>query len=136
MSTTWKACLPFLKKDDGRGAIETVWHMAANSDIQAGGRDPDLDFRLTFLTTHNVLKMMQVLNIPQLVFASSSAIYGDHDGVLRRGHRTVAACVQLRGDETGFGREHHGGGGAVFEARLDLPVSQCHWQSRHAWCDI
>jgi len=77
-----EACLPFLKKDDGRGAIETVWHMAANSDIQAGGRDPDLDFRLTFLTTHNVLKMMQVLNIPQLVFASSSAIYGDHDGVL------------------------------------------------------
>lgn len=78
-----EACVAFLREDARQGTIETVWHMAANSDIQAGGRDPDLDFRLTFLTTHNVLKMMQVLNIPQLVFASSSAIYGDHDGVLK-----------------------------------------------------
>src|ERR1051326_4471304 len=37
--------------------IATVWHMAANSDIQAGGRDPDIDLRLTFLTTYNVLKV-------------------------------------------------------------------------------
>jgi UDP-glucose 4-epimerase len=63
--------------------IETVWHLAANSDIQAGGQDPDVDLRLTFLTTFNVLKAMQTLNIPQVVFASSSAIYGEHDGVLR-----------------------------------------------------
>jgi UDP-glucose 4-epimerase len=78
-----EACLAFLRKDAGQGTIETVWHLAANSDIQEGGRDPDLDFRLTFLTTHNVLKMMHALNIPQIVFASSSAIYGDHDGVLK-----------------------------------------------------
>jgi UDP-glucose 4-epimerase len=78
-----EAFFGFMRKDAGQGPIETVWHMAANSDIQAGGRDPDLDLRLTFLTTHNVLKMMQTLNIPQLVFASSSAIYGDHDGVLK-----------------------------------------------------
>ena len=78
-----EACLAFLRKDAAHGSVKTIWHLAANSDIQAGGRDPDLDLRLTFLTTHNVLKMMQVLNIPQLVFASSSAIYGDHDGVLK-----------------------------------------------------
>ena len=66
-----EACLAFLRKDAGRDPIKTVWHLAANSDIQAGGRDPDLDLRLTFLTTHNVLKMMQALSIPQLVFASS-----------------------------------------------------------------
>src|SRR5271157_5731559 len=73
-------CLAFLRKKAGQGTIKTVWHLAANSDIQAGGRDADLDLRLTFLTTHNVLKMMQLMNIPQMVFASSSAIYGDHDG--------------------------------------------------------
>jgi UDP-glucose 4-epimerase len=78
-----EACLAYLRKDSDVGPIKTVWHMAANSDIQAGGRDPDLDLRLTFLTTHNVVKMMQTLKISQLVFASSSAIYGDHDGVLR-----------------------------------------------------
>ena len=80
-----EACLAFLREDASRGPIKTVWHLAANSDIQAGGRDPDLDLRLTFLTTHHVLKMMQALNIPQIVFASSSAIYGDHDGVLEGG---------------------------------------------------
>lgn len=75
-------CLAFLRKAAEQGAIETVWHMAANSDIQAGVRDPDIDLRLTFLTTHNVLKMMQALSVKEIVFASSSAIYGAHDGVL------------------------------------------------------
>jgi len=78
-----EASLAFLREDAARGPIKTVWHMAANSDIQAGGRDPDVDLRLTFLTTYNVLKMMHSLHIPQLVFASSSAIYGDHDGLLK-----------------------------------------------------
>jgi UDP-glucose 4-epimerase len=77
------SALAFLRQEAAPESIATVWHMAANSDIQAGGADPDLDFRLTFLTTHNVLKMMHVLNIPQIVFASSSAIYGAHDGVLK-----------------------------------------------------
>jgi UDP-glucose 4-epimerase len=76
-------CLAFLQKDTARGPIKTVWHMAANSDIQAGGRDPDRDLNLTFLTTHNTVKLMQALKIPQLVFASSSAIYGAHDGELK-----------------------------------------------------
>lgn len=75
-----EATLAFLRP---RRPIQTVWHLAANSDIQAGGWDPDLDLRLTFLTTHNVLKTMQTLDIPQIVFASSSAIYGEHDGALR-----------------------------------------------------
>lgn len=75
--------LAYLRANSGQTPITTVWHMAANSDIQAGGRDPDIDLRLTFLTTHNVLKMMQALKIPQIVFASSSAIYGAHDGALQ-----------------------------------------------------
>lgn len=78
-----EACLDFLRAQAAGGPIETVWHLAANSDIQAGGRDPDVDLRLTFLTTYNVLKMMQALAIPQIVFASSSAIYGAHEGELR-----------------------------------------------------
>ncbi|MDB6019010.1 MAG: dTDP-glucose 4,6-dehydratase [Pedosphaera sp.] len=77
------AGIAFLREETARGPIETVWHMAANSDIQAGGRDPDVDLRLTFLTTYHTLQMMQALNIPQLVFASSSAIYGEHDGELK-----------------------------------------------------
>jgi len=75
------ACLEFLKP---LGADwETLWHMAANSDIQAGGVNPEVDLTATFLTTYNSLKLMQELSIPEVAFASSSAIYGDHQGVLR-----------------------------------------------------
>ena len=75
-------CLEFLSAKAAGRSIDTVWHLAANSDIQAGVRDPDVDLRLTFLTTFNVLKMMHELRIPRIVFASTSAIYGDRDGAL------------------------------------------------------
>jgi UDP-glucose 4-epimerase len=76
-------CVTFLRSQTDRHPIDTVWHLAANSDIQAGGRDPDVDLRLTFMTTYNVLKVMQALGIGRILFASSSAIYGEHDGPLR-----------------------------------------------------
>src|SRR4051812_4383027 len=75
-------CLEFLKGEAGATGIQTMWHMAANSDIQAGGVNPDVDLNSTFLTTYNALKLMQALGIPEIAFASSSAIYGEHDGLL------------------------------------------------------
>ena len=78
-----EACLEFLRGEAARGPIKTVWHLAANSDIPAGVRDPEVDLKLTYMTTYNVLKMMRALYIPQIVFASSSAIYGEHEGALR-----------------------------------------------------
>jgi UDP-glucose 4-epimerase len=75
------ACQAFIRSE--AAPIETVWHLAANSDIQAGGNNPDIDLNLTFLTTYHVLKLMQALAIPQIAFASTSAIYGEHPGLLR-----------------------------------------------------
>lgn len=72
--------------DDLRGAmseinatspIREVWHLAANSDIPAGVSNPDIDFRDTFLTTYNLLRVMEDLGIGCLCFASTSAVYGD-----------------------------------------------------------
>jgi UDP-glucose 4-epimerase len=57
--------------------IEEVWHFAANSDIQAGIFDPEIDFRDTFLTTYNTLRIMKKFEIQKIFFASSSAVYGD-----------------------------------------------------------
>lgn len=62
--------------------LDCVWHMAANSDIGAGAENPEIDFRNTFLTTFHVLRMMRDFEIPHLAFASSSAVYGDHPGLL------------------------------------------------------
>jgi len=72
----------FLKAQTKSGPIDTVWHLAANSDIQAGGANPDIDLERTFLTTYNTLKIMQEFGIPQIVFASTSAIYGELGGAL------------------------------------------------------
>jgi len=57
--------------------VAHVWHLAANSDIPAGVADPRIDRDRTFLTTFAVLEAMRRHGIPELHFASSSAIYGD-----------------------------------------------------------
>lgn len=59
------------------GAIDEVWHLAANSDIPAGVADADVDLKDTFLTTAEILRCMKAKRIGKLYFASSSAIYGD-----------------------------------------------------------
>jgi UDP-glucose 4-epimerase len=64
------------------GAAQTVWHMAANSDISAGVADARIDLRNTFLTTFHVLEAMREFHIPMLAFASSSAVYGNLPGAL------------------------------------------------------
>lgn len=60
-----------------RSPISEIWHLAANSDIPAGGGDPGVDLRDTFMTTFNTLLLMRELEIDTIMFASSSAIYGD-----------------------------------------------------------
>lgn len=65
----------------GKGITE-VWHMAANSNIPAGVRDPRVDHRDTFMTTFNTLLLMKELAIPAIAFASTSAVYGEHPGQL------------------------------------------------------
>ena len=58
--------------------VTDIWHLAANSDIPAGIADPWIDRKDTFQTTFAALLVMRDLAIPNLRFASSSAIYGDH----------------------------------------------------------
>ncbi len=57
--------------------IDTVYHLAANSDIQKGGKEPAIDFNDTLLTTRALLEGMRKAEVKNLFFASTSAIYGD-----------------------------------------------------------
>lgn len=61
----------------GTEQITDIWHLAANSDIPAGIADARIDLRDTFMTTFNTLEVAQSLGAKRLLFASSSAIYGD-----------------------------------------------------------
>ena len=64
------------------GSVEIVWHMAANSDISAGVADLRVDLHATFMTTFNTLAIMRAFEIGKIAFASSSAVYGEHAGIL------------------------------------------------------
>lgn len=60
--------------------IDYIYHLAANSDIQKGGKNPLVDYNDTFMTTFSVLELMRRKNIKNLFFSSTSAIYGDENG--------------------------------------------------------
>jgi UDP-glucose 4-epimerase len=62
--------------------ITEIWHLAANSDIQAGVNDANIDLVNTFITTFNTLNIMKQYKIKILYFASSSAVYGDFGSTL------------------------------------------------------
>ena len=57
--------------------INAVYHMAANSDIQKGGKEPSIDFNDTLLTTRALLEGMRKANVKNMFFASTSAVYGE-----------------------------------------------------------
>lgn len=66
--------------DEGR--FEMVYHLAANSDIQKGGKDPLVDYQLTFNTTFQILQLIKEFGIKKFFFASTSAIFGETYDVL------------------------------------------------------
>jgi UDP-glucose 4-epimerase len=57
------------------GATE-LWHLAANSDIRKGTKDPRLDFENGTLGTYAVLEEARRHDVRRAVFASSSVVYG------------------------------------------------------------
>lgn len=68
------------------GNFEMVYHLAANSDIQKGGKDPMVDHDLTFQTTFNVLQLLKEFEIKKFFFASTSAIFGETYDVLHENY--------------------------------------------------
>lgn len=61
----------------GENDIDVVYHMAANSDIQKGSKEPSIDFNDTLLTTRAILEGMRKADVKKLFFASTSAVYGE-----------------------------------------------------------
>ena len=59
------------------GGFDAVYHLAANSDIQKGGKEPSIDFNDTLMTTRTLLEVMRKHSVQNLFFASTSAVYGD-----------------------------------------------------------
>jgi len=62
--------------------FDIVYHLAANSDIQTGGSRIEVDLNNTFHTTFSILSCMKMHEVKEILFASSSAIYGELNKVL------------------------------------------------------
>lgn len=65
---------------EAMGKADVVFHLAANSDIRAGSKDPKLELEQGIVSTFNVLEAMRDNSVGKIVFTSSSVIYGDAGG--------------------------------------------------------
>jgi len=94
--------------------IDAVYHLAANSDIQKGGKEPSIDFNDTFLTTKTLLEGMRKAEVKNLFFASTSAVYGE--------------ILDVELNETTGGIKpvsYYGGAKLASEALISSYVSMC-----------
>lgn len=77
--------------------IEYVFHMAANSDIQASATNPIVEYSNTYTTTFNILECMRLYNVKNLFFCSTSAVYGDTKGRAVSEYQGVLAPISYYG---------------------------------------
>jgi UDP-glucose 4-epimerase len=56
---------------------DLVIHLASNADIAASTSDPTVDFGRGTLITQNVLEAMREADVPRIIYASGSGVYGD-----------------------------------------------------------
>lgn len=57
--------------------FDLVFHLSANSDISYGFKHTDWDLKQGTLVTYNILESMRQTGVKQIIFASTSAIYGE-----------------------------------------------------------
>jgi len=69
-----------LLKDDFSdlfNGVETIWHMAANPDVRIGIEDTRIHLEQNILVTYNILEAMRKNRVKEIIFPSSSVVYGE-----------------------------------------------------------
>ncbi len=56
---------------------DVVFHLAANTDIPSGNKDPRIDFENCIVGTFHMLEAMRANGVRRLIFASSSTVFGE-----------------------------------------------------------
>lgn len=56
--------------------VDVVYHFAADPDVRKSSEEPLENFRIDVLGTLNVLEASRLNNVKQIIFASSSVVYG------------------------------------------------------------
>ncbi|HWQ65923.1 MAG TPA: NAD-dependent epimerase/dehydratase family protein [Methanospirillum sp.] len=63
-------------QDMFRGA-DRVWHLAADPDVRESAVTPDAQLNNTIIATHRVLEAIRSHKIPEIIFTSTSTVYGE-----------------------------------------------------------
>ncbi|MCL4400744.1 NAD-dependent epimerase/dehydratase family protein [Candidatus Parvarchaeota archaeon] len=79
-----KKSFSFLKKDladpetfKDLPKFDVILHLAAHSDVRGGYEHPEIDFRQNIEVTRNLLEFIRQKGIKELMFSSTSAVYGE-----------------------------------------------------------
>jgi len=67
-----------LKAMDG---VDVVFHFAANPEVRISTTNPEIHFNENVVTTFNLLEAMRRRDVKELVFASSSSVYGEPEQI-------------------------------------------------------
>lgn len=65
--------------DDAFADAESVWHFAANPEVRTGETDPGAHYDMNVAMTWRVLEAMRRNGVKNLVFTSTSTVYGNAD---------------------------------------------------------
>jgi len=57
--------------------VNLVYHVAANPDVKIGARDTRIHLEQNVIATHNLLEAMRLNDISDIVFTSTSTVYGE-----------------------------------------------------------
>ena len=61
--------------------VDTVFHYAANPEVRVSTTNPEIHFNENLVTTFNLLEAMRENDAEELVFASSSSVYGEPEEI-------------------------------------------------------
>jgi UDP-glucose 4-epimerase len=61
--------------------VDVVFHYAANPEVRVSMTNPEIHFNENVVATFNLLEAMRKNDVKELVFASSSSVYGEPEGI-------------------------------------------------------
>ena len=57
--------------------VDVVFHFAANPEVRVSTTNPKIHFENNIVVTFNILEAMRIKDVKEIIFASSSSIYGE-----------------------------------------------------------
>lgn len=100
------------------GCVDVVWNLAANPEVRIGAENTRIHLEQNLITTYNVLEAMRQKEVRQIIFTSTSTVYGEADQLpTPEDYPTIPISLY----------------GASKLASEALIASYCHTFDMHAW---